>query len=199
MNDGRFEDTIWNLLVLMGEDPSREGLKDTPGRVSRMWRDFIAQGSTEPDLTTFKSDWFESDTADGTESASSSDQMILVTDLSFYSMCEHHMLPFFGKCHIGYIPGEDGRVVGLSKLARVLRFFASRLQVQEKLTAQIANFLVQKLRPRGVCVMLSAEHLCLSMRGIRSPGHTTTTHAIRGDIDKGEFLILLRQARTHAS
>lgn len=178
------EQTIRDLLLQIGENPDREGLLDTPRRVSKMWKELVQNNEQPPKMTTFSKD------SDGIDC----DNMIVVGDIDFWSLCEHHMLPFIGKAHIGYIPNK--RVVGLSKFARVVEHFSRRLQVQERLTAQIADYLVNTLDPQGVCVMLTAEHMCMSMRGIRSPGHYTTTHAIRGNMDKSEFLSLVKQGKS---
>ncbi|MCS7307999.1 MAG: GTP cyclohydrolase I FolE [Aquificaceae bacterium] len=159
----KIKQAIRLLLEGIGEDPDREGLRETPDRVARMWEEFENQRSF--DFKTF-------------EEFGSYNEMVLVKDISIYSLCEHHLLPFFGKAHIAYIP--DGIVCGLSKLVRTLRVFALRPQVQERLTNQIADFLVQKLNPKGVAVVLEMEHMCMSMRGVMSPGHLTVTSALRG-------------------
>ncbi len=177
------EDTIRKLLVELGEDPDRIGIKDTPKRVAKMWKELVRLDEPPPKMTCFPKD------QDGVDC----DNMVVVGDLDFWSLCEHHMVPFFGKVHIGYVPGD--KVVGLSKFARVVNHFAYRLQVQERLTAQIADFLMEQLEPLGVCVMMTGEHMCMSMRGVRAHGHFTTTHAIRGDIDKREFLEIVKQGR----
>lgn len=177
-------DGVRALLHQLGEDPNRPGLLDTPRRVSNMWRELIKTDVKPPAMTTFPKD------QDGVLC----DNMVVVGNIDFWSLCEHHMLPFIGKCHVGYIPGDT--VVGLSKFARVVEYFSRRLQVQERLTAQVAEFLMRELKPQGVCVLMTAEHLCMSMRGVRSPGHFTTTHAIRGDIDKNEFLEIVKHGRS---
>jgi len=176
----RIEDTVRTLLGQIGEDPTRLGLVDTPRRVAKMWGELVTNSAEPPVLTTFPSN------SDGVQC----DQMVIVANIDFWSLCEHHMLPFIGKASVGYIPKD--RIVGLSKVARAVHHFSRRLQVQERLGSQVADFLFEGLEPEGVCVMLSAEHLCMSMRGVRSPGHVTTTHAIRGNIDKEEFLNLLK-------
>ena len=156
------------ILEGIGEDPLREGLIDTPARIARMYEEILSgmdKDPTELFTTSFEESYHE---------------MVLVRDIPFYSMCEHHMLPFFGLAHVGYIPGPTGRVCGLSKLARLVDVYANRLQVQERLTTQIANTLVEQLEPDGVIVAISAEHLCMSMRGIKKPGTTTVTSAVRG-------------------
>lgn len=173
------EDAVERLLHFMGEDVRREGLKDTPRRVARMYADLVQPGANPPVMTTFPTD----------QDDVKCDQMVVVDGMSFWSLCEHHMVPFYGVGHIAYLPRN--KVVGLSKLARVLDHFARRLQVQERLTSQVADFLMETLDPVGVCVILQAEHLCMSMRGVRKAGHRTTTHAIRGKIDKTEVLSLV--------
>ena len=159
---------VRELLLAIGEDPDRDGLQATPGRVARMFAEVIAGTGDDPSrhlTTTFEADH---------------DEIVLVRDIPFSSMCEHHLLPFIGRAHVGYIPGPDGRITGLSKLARLVDGFARRLQVQERLTSQIANAVQQVLDPAGVIVVLEAEHLCMSIRGVAKPGATTVTSAIRG-------------------
>jgi len=159
---------VRELLLAIGEDPDRDGLQATPGRVARMFAEVIAGTGDDPSrhlTTTFEADH---------------DEIVLVRDIPFSSMCEHHLLPFIGRAHVGYIPGADGRITGLSKLARLVDGFARRLQVQERLTSQIANAVQQVLDPAGVIVVLEAEHLCMSIRGVAKPGATTVTSAIRG-------------------
>ena len=164
----RAEAAVRELLIAVGEDPERHGLLDTPARVARAYREMFAGLYENPDdvlNTTFDEQH---------------DEMILVKDIPMYSTCEHHLVAFHGVAHVGYIPGVDGRVTGLSKLARVVDLYAKRPQVQERLTAQIADALMRKLDPRGAIVVVEAEHLCMAMRGIRKPGATTTTSAVRG-------------------
>jgi GTP cyclohydrolase IA len=159
---------VRELLIAIGEDPDRDGLQATPGRVARMFAEVVVGASDEPSrhlTTTFEADH---------------DEIVLVRDIAFSSMCEHHLLPFIGRAHVGYIPGADGRITGLSKLARLVDGFARRLQVQERLTTQIANAIQEVLEPAGVIVVLEAEHLCMSIRGVAKPGATTVTSAIRG-------------------
>ncbi|MDO3639119.1 MULTISPECIES: GTP cyclohydrolase I FolE [Mycobacteriaceae] len=159
---------VRELLIAIGEDPDRHGLADTPARVARAYREMFAGLHTNPDdvlNTTFDEQH---------------DEMVLVKDIPMYSTCEHHLVAFHGVAHVGYIPGEDGRVTGLSKLARVVDLYAKRPQVQERLTTQIADALMRKLDPRGAIVVIEAEHLCMAMRGIRKPGAVTTTSAVRG-------------------
>src|SRR3954447_17021495 len=165
---GRAEAAVRELLIAVGEDPDRPGLKDTPARVARAYAETFAGLGQDPGeilSTTFDEDH---------------DELVLVKDTPMYSTCEHHLVPFHGVAHIGYIPGEDGRVTGLSKLARLVEGYARRPQVQERMTAQIADALADALKPRGVLVVIEAEHLCMAMRGIRKPGSTTVTSAARG-------------------
>ena len=164
----RVEAAVRELLVAIGEDPDRPGLQDTPARVARAYEETFAglrQDPYEVLATTFAEDH---------------DELVLVKDIPMYSICEHHLVPFHGVAHVGYIPGDDGRVTGLSKLARLVEVFARRPQVQERMTAQIADALQEVLKPRGTIVVIEAEHLCMAMRGIRKPGATTVTSAVRG-------------------
>jgi GTP cyclohydrolase I len=164
----RAEAAIRELLIAVGENPDRPGLLDTPARVARAYREVFAGLYTDPDSvlnTTFDEGHQE---------------LVLVRDIPMYSTCEHHLVSFHGVAHVGYIPGSTGRVTGLSKLARLVDLYAKRPQVQERLTSQIADAMVRKLDPRGVIVVVEAEHLCMAMRGIRKPGASTTTSAVRG-------------------
>jgi GTP cyclohydrolase I len=164
----RAEASVRELLIAVGEDPDRHGLEDTPARVARAYRELFAGLYTDPDTvldTTFDEQH---------------DEMVLVKQIPMYSTCEHHLVSFHGVAHVGYIPGEDGRVTGLSKIARLVDLYAKRPQVQERLTAQIADALMRKLNPRGAIVVVEAEHLCMAMRGVRKPGAITTTSAVRG-------------------
>lgn len=164
----RAEAAVRELLLAVGEDPERHGLLDTPARVARSYREIFAGLYTDPDTvldTTFDEQH---------------DELVLIKSIPMYSTCEHHLVSFHGVAHVGYIPGTDGRVTGLSKIARLVDLYAKRPQVQERLTAQIADALVRKLEPRGVIVVIEAEHLCMAMRGVRKPGATTTTSAVRG-------------------
>jgi GTP cyclohydrolase I len=164
----RAEAAVRELLYAVGEDPGRQGLVDTPARVARAYHEMFAGLYTDPDAvleTTFDEQH---------------DELVLVKQIPMYSTCEHHLVSFHGVAHVGYIPGEDGRVTGLSKLARVVDLYAKRPQVQERLTCQIADAVMRKLKPRGVIVVIEAEHLCMAMRGVRKPGATTTTSAVRG-------------------
>ena len=164
----RVEAAVRELLAAIGEDPEREGLRETPARVARAYAEAFAGLGVDPGivLTTV----FEE----------GHDELVLVKGIAVYSTCEHHLVPFHGQAHVGYIPGTHGRITGLSKLARVVDLYAKRPQVQERLTSQIADALVERLDPRGVIVVVEAEHLCMSMRGIRKPGSTTVTSAVRG-------------------
>ena len=166
VDQGKIREAVRLLLEGIGEDASRPGLEDTPDRVARMYTEIFEgmdKEASEPLSRVFPMD---------------SGQMVLEKDIVFYSMCEHHMLPFFGKIHIAYIP--DGKVVGLSKLARTVEVFARRLQLQEQLTGQIADALMEHMKPQGVLVMAEAEHMCMTMRGIKKPGSKTVTLARRG-------------------
>ncbi len=164
----RAEDAVRELLYAIGEDPERGGLRDTPARVARAYREMFGGLYTDPDsvLNTM----FDED----------HDEMVIVKEIPMYSTCEHHLVSFHGVAHVGYIPGKDGRVTGLSKIARLVDLYAKRPQVQERLTSQVADALVNKLDPRGVIVIVEAEHLCMAMRGVRKPGAVTTTSAVRG-------------------
>ena len=167
-DQSRAEAAVRELLIAVGEDPDRHGLEDTPARVARAYKELFAGLYTDPDTvldTTFDEQH---------------DEMVLVKQIPMYSTCEHHLVSFHGVAHVGYIPGEDGRVTGLSKIARLVDLYAKRPQVQERLTAQIADALMRKLSPRGVIVVVEAEHLCMAMRGVRKPGAITTTSAVRG-------------------
>ena len=164
----RAEAAVRELLLAVGEDPDRDGLRDTPGRVARAFEEIFGGLYTDPDAvldTTFDE---------------GHDELVLVKDIPMYSTCEHHLVSFHGVAHVGYIPGEDGRVTGLSKIARLVDLYAKRPQVQERLTGQIADALMRKLNPRGAIVVIEAEHLCMAMRGVRKPGAVTTTSAVRG-------------------
>jgi GTP cyclohydrolase I len=159
---------IAELLAAIGEDPSRDGLVDTPERVATMYEELFSgmAGTPAHHLTvTFAADH---------------DEMVMVRDIPFASLCEHHLVPFIGRAHVAYIPGEDGRITGLSKLARLVDGFARRLQVQERMTTQIAGAIEEVLCPRGVLVVVEAEHLCMSMRGVKKPGTLTVTSSVRG-------------------
>ncbi len=167
MDKERIEAAVREILLAVGEDPDREGLVETPARVARMYEE-IFSGLTEDPKKHLK--FFDEP---------DNDAMVVVRDIPLYSMCEHHLLPFMGKAHIAYIPA-DGKVIGLSKLARIVGAFARRPQLQERLTAQIADFLYEELSPQGVAVVIEAEHLCMNMRGARASGSQTRTSALRG-------------------
>ena len=162
----KIERAVRLLLEGMGEDVTREGLKDTPDRIARMYEEIY--GGMDEDAGVHLAKTFTVD----------SSEMVIEKDITFYSTCEHHLLPFYGKAHIAYIP--DGKVVGLSKLARTVEVFARRLQLQEQLTGQIADALMDYLKPKGVMVMVEAEHMCMTMRGIKKPGSKTVTVVKRG-------------------
>ena len=170
----KVKEAIRLLLEGIGEDPTREGLVETPDRVARMWEELA--GGMESDASEHLSRTF----------AVNSNDLVIERDITFYSMCEHHMLPFFGKAHVAYIP--NGEVVGLSKIARTVEVFARRLQLQEQLTAQIADAFMDNLHPQGVMVMIEAEHLCMTMRGIKKPGAQTVTTVTRGVFDNNKEL-----------
>jgi GTP cyclohydrolase I len=179
-----YGDAVRSQLALLGEHPDREGLAKTPGRVARSMA-FLTQGYQQDARTVIGDAMFEEEHSN----------MILVRDIELYSMCEHHLLPFFGKAHIAYIP--DGRIVGLSKLARVVDIFARRLQVQERLTVEIAQALTDVLKPRGVGVVIEAAHLCMMMRGVQKQNSTTVTSAVLGSFrddpkTRDEFLRLIQ-------
>lgn len=172
-DQARVEAAIRELLLAVGEDPDREGLRETPARVARSYREIFAGLRQEPaDVLTTTFDIGH-------------EEMVLVKDIEVYSTCEHHLVPFHGVAHVGYIPGADGRITGLSKLARLVDVFARRPQVQERLTSQIADAMVEGLKPRGVIVVVECEHLCMSMRGVRKPGSRTVTSAVRGQMRDG--------------
>lgn len=168
IDTARAEAAVRELLLAIGEDPDRDGLRETPARVARSYGEFFAGLSQDP--ADVLSAVFEL----------GHEEMILVKDIELYSMCEHHLVPFHGAAHVAYIPSEDGRITGLSKLARLVEMYARRPQVQERLTTQVADALVTHIGARGVIVVVEAEHLCMSMRGIRKPGSRTVTSAVRG-------------------
>lgn len=159
---------VRDLLVAIGEDPDRDGLRDTPDRMVRAYREIFGGLHENPD-----------DVLSATFDIGHQ-ELVLVRDIPLYSMCEHHLLPFHGVCHVGYIPAEDGRVTGLSKLARLVEGYARRPQVQERLTSDVADALTEHLNARGVIVVVEAEHMCMTMRGVRKPGSRTVTSAVRG-------------------
>lgn len=184
MDKQRIENAVREILLAIGEDPDREGLAETPKRVANMYAEIFSGLEDDPKrhLKIFNE--------------SKNDEMVIVRDIPMYSMCEHHLLPFVGKAHIAYIP-ENGKVIGLSKLARIVDSFSKKPQLQERLTSQIADFLEENLRPKGVAVVIEAEHLCMTMRGARAAGSKTQTSALRGSMrrdakTRAEAMALLR-------
>lgn len=178
MDSSKIEQGVRLILEGIGEDPAREGLRDTPRRVAAMYEEIFAglgQDAAEHFKVTFNEGHQE---------------MVLIRDIPLYSVCEHHLLPFLGRAHVAYVPGKDGRICGLSKIARLVDVYARRPQVQERMTSQVADTLVTELAPQGVLVVIEAEHLCMSMRGVQKPGSITTTSAVRG--------IFARNAATRA-
>lgn len=174
MDEKKIMEGVRLLLEGIGEDPTREGLKETPQRIARMYQEIFAgmtQNASQPLSKTFH-----------TEQA----DLVLEKDIQFYSTCEHHLLPFYGKAHVAYIP--QGKVAGLSKLARTVEIYARRPQLQERMTAQIVDALMEHLQPKGAMVMLEAEHMCMTMRGIKKPGSRTITYAARGVFEKDTML-----------
>jgi len=164
----KIENAVRDILEAIGEDPDREGLIDTPSRVARMYEEIYSGLHEDPRdhlKVIFQDEKHE--------------EMVIVKDISFYSCCEHHLVPFFGKAHIAYIP-KDGRLTGLSKLARVVEAFAKRPQLQERITKGIADIIMEELKPYGVMVVIEAEHMCMTMRGVKKPGSKTVTSAVRG-------------------
>jgi GTP cyclohydrolase IA len=184
----RVERAVREILLAIGEDPERDGLRDTPARVARAYAEQFAglrMGPEDVLTTVFDAEY---------------DEMVLVRDIEVYSTCEHHLVPFFGKAHVGYIPNVKGQITGLSKLARLVDVYARRPQVQERMTSQIADAMMTVLEPRGVIVVIEAEHLCMSMRGVRKPGAKTVTSAVRGsflesDSTRAEAMSLLMDRR----
>jgi len=183
----RIEAAVKEILEAIGEDPNREGLVETPHRVAQMYADIFSGLQDDPlrHLKIF--------------SEPENDEMVVVRDIPLYSMCEHHLLPFIGKAHIAYLPSK-GKVIGLSKLARIVSDFSKRPQLQERLTAQIADFLMEELQPKGVAVIVDAEHLCMTMRGARAAGAKTQTSALRGTMrsdarTRAEVMALLQGGR----
>ncbi|WP_165986003.1 GTP cyclohydrolase I FolE [Streptomyces sp. YIM 98790] len=169
-DEKRAENAIRELLIAVGEDPDRDGLRETPARVARAYKEIFAGLWQRPEdvlTTTFDL---------------GHDEMVLVKDIEVFSSCEHHLVPFHGVAHVGYIPAASGKITGLSKLARLVDVYARRPQVQERLTTQIADSLMRILEPRGVIVVLECEHMCMTMRGVRKPGAKTTTSAVRGQL-----------------
>jgi GTP cyclohydrolase IA len=184
----RIERAVREILLAIGENPERDGLRDTPGRVARAYAEQFAGLRQLPEdvLTTV----FDAD----------HEEMVLVRDIEVYSTCEHHLVPFFGAAHVGYIPNIKGQITGLSKLARLVDVFARRPQVQERMTSQVADAMMNVLQPRGAIVVIEAEHLCMSMRGVRKPGAKTVTSAVRGSFlesnsTRAEAMSLLLERR----
>ena len=170
IDTGRIERAVREILLAIGEDPDRDGLAETPARVGRAYAEQFSGLAQRPEdvlATVFDADY---------------DELILVRDIEVYSTCEHHLVPFFGFAHVGYIPNEKGQITGLSKLARLVDVYARRPQVQERMTSQIADALMTVLEPRGALVVIEAEHLCMSMRGVRKPGAKTVTSTVRGSM-----------------
>ena len=185
MDKERIQNAVREILIAVGEDPDREGLVETPKRVANMYEEIFA-GLTEDPKQHIK-----------LFNEQSNDEMVIVKDIPFYSMCEHHLLPFFGKAHIGYIP-SDNKIIGLSKFARIVDNFAKRPQVQERLTSDVADFLYDNLSPKGVAVIIEAEHTCMSIRGAKAFGSKTQTSALRGNMrndakTRAEVLALLNK------
>lgn len=167
-DEARIEAAVREILIGIGEDPNRPGVRETPSRVARAYREIFAGLHQDPSEVLEKT--FDEN----------HQELVLVRDIPVYSVCEHHLLPFYGKAHIGYIPGREGKVTGLSKLARLVDLYAKRPQVQERLTSQVADALVERLHASSVIVVVECEHMCMGMRGIRKPGAITTTSAVRG-------------------
>jgi GTP cyclohydrolase IA len=174
MDSQKIEQGVRLILEGIGEDPSREGLQKTPARVARMYEEVFAGMNEDPSIH-FETSFDEHH-----------QEMVLVKDIPFYSMCEHHLVPFFGRAHVAYIPAVSGRICGISKLARLVDCYAKRPQVQERLTSQIADTLVEQLNPQGVIVVMEAEHMCMTMRGVKKPGSATVTSAVRGAFEKSQ-------------
>lgn len=184
VNRTQIEEAVRLILTAIGEDPSREGLIDTPKRVAKMYEE-VFSGLNEDPKKHFETIFSEDH-----------EELVLVKDIPFYSMCEHHLVPFFGKAHVAYIP-KDGRVTGLSKLARAVEAVAKRPQLQERITSTIADSMMEKLDPHGVMVVVEAEHMCMTMRGVKKPGSKTVTTAVRGNlandtIARSEILSLIK-------
>jgi GTP cyclohydrolase IA len=182
----RIERAVAELLLAIGDDPTRDGLRDTPARVARAYKEIFSGMHTDPtEVLTTNFDLGH-------------EELVLVKGIEFYSVCEHHLLPFFGVAHIGYVPGFGGKITGLSKLARVVDLYAKRPQVQERLTTQIADAIETALQPAGVIVVIEAEHLCMSMRGIKKTNALTVTSTARGSLKtdpaKAEVLTLIRNS-----
>ncbi len=184
IDEAKIKTAMREIIIAIGEDPDRDGLLKTPQRVAEMYKELFEGMSHDP-----KEDLM-------VEFELGHREMVVLKDIPFYSMCEHHLLPFFGVAHIGYIPNEEGRIVGISKLARVVETVARRLQVQERFTTEIADAIVEGIRPLGVAVVAQAEHMCMVMRGIKKPGSNVITSAIRGSFhtnpaSRAEFFSLI--------
>jgi GTP cyclohydrolase I len=185
IDEAKIRQAVKEIIEAIGEDPGREGLRDTPQRVAEMYAELFTGIKKDP----------KDDLEIGFELGHR--EMVILKDIPFYSMCEHHLLPFFGFAHVGYIPSEDGRIVGISKLARVVETIARRPQVQERMTTEIADAIDDGIHPAGVAVVLQAEHLCMTMRGIKKPGSNVITSAIRGAFrskaaSRAEFFSLIQ-------
>ena len=183
----QIEDAIRNLLVEIGEDPERQGLRNTPDRIARMYKDELTSGYSQSPHEVINDAIFDE----------KYDEMVVVKDVEFYSLCEHHMLPFFGKCHVAYVP--DGKIIGLSKIPRLIEIYSRRLQVQERMTMDIANILNECLSPHGVGVIVEAYHLCMAMRGVKKARANMLTSSMLGVFKKdertrAEFLSLIGQS-----
>jgi GTP cyclohydrolase I len=185
VNQNRIKQAMMSIIEAIGEDPHRESIKDTPQRVAEMYAELFSGLDADPRAELVV------DFEEGYE------EMVILRDIPFYSMCEHHLLPFYGVAHVGYIPSPGGRVVGVSKLARVVEICARRPQLQERMTQQIADAIFEALQPAGVAVVIQAEHLCMVMRGIKKPGTTVITSSVRGNFrskvaTRSEFLSLIQ-------
>jgi GTP cyclohydrolase I len=185
VNQNRIKRAMLSIIEAIGEDPLREGIKGTPRRVAEMYAELFSGLGIDPKAE------LAVDFGEGYE------EMVILRDIPFYSMCEHHLLPFYGVAHVGYVPSPGGRVVGVSKLARVVEICARRPQLQERLTQQIADAIFQALQPAGVAVVIQAEHLCMVMRGIKKPGTTVITSSVKGNFrskvaTRSEFLSLIQ-------
>lgn len=188
MDRAKIEQGVRLILEGVGEDPNREGLLETPARVARMYEEILNGMDKDP------AELFVKKFNEGHQ------EMVLVHDIPVYSICEHHLVPFYGVAHVAYLPNTSGYICGISKLARLVELFAHRPQVQERLTSQVADTLVEELDPQGVLVVLECEHLCMSMRGVKKPGSKTTTSAVRGSFrssaqTRAEALSLIMQGR----
>jgi GTP cyclohydrolase I len=186
VNQDKIKLAMASMLEAIGENPLREGIKDTPRRVAEMYAELFSGLDADPKAE------LAVDFEEGYE------EMVILKDIPFYSMCEHHLLPFYGMAHVGYIPSPGGRVVGISKLARVVEICARRPQLQERMTQQIADAIFEALQPDGVAVVIQAEHLCMVMRGIKKPGTTVITSSVRGNFrskvaTRSEFLSLIQK------